>query len=79
LAGWPSEDGIADTRKVFTDQVQMLTSVEVGRGGVWLMCPPQLLFIPDNQAKMPTSLVANLINLGHRQELTVVKIKEIKA
>lgn len=40
-------DGYADSRQVFTDQVQMLTSVEVGRGGVWLMCPPNLLFIPD--------------------------------
>lgn len=40
-------DGRSDSRKVFTDKVQMLTSVEVGRGGVWLMCPPQLLFIPD--------------------------------
>ena len=40
-------DGHFDTRKVFTDEVQMLTSVEVGLGGVWLMCPPQLLFIPD--------------------------------
>jgi putative membrane-bound dehydrogenase-like protein len=40
-------DGKAETRTVFTDDVQMLTSVEVGRGGVWLMCPPQLLFIPD--------------------------------
>jgi len=40
-------DGIADSRTVFTDQVQMLTSVEVGHGGVWLMCPPQVLFIPD--------------------------------
>jgi putative membrane-bound dehydrogenase-like protein len=40
-------DGRAESRKVFTDNVQMLTSVEVGRGGVWLMCPPQLLFIPD--------------------------------
>lgn len=40
-------DGIADKRTVFTEDVQMLTSVEVGRGGVWLMCPPQLLFIPD--------------------------------
>ena len=29
-------DGRADSRKVFTDAVQMLTSVEVGRGGVWL-------------------------------------------
>lgn len=40
-------DGRADRRRVFTDNVQMLTSVEVGRGGVWLMCPPRLLFIPD--------------------------------
>lgn len=40
-------DGRMDERKVFTDQVQRLTSVEVGRGGAWLMCPPQVLFIPD--------------------------------
>lgn len=43
-------DGQAESRKVFTDQVQMLTSVELGRSGVWLMCPPQLLFIPDRNA-----------------------------
>src|SRR5688572_8991312 len=43
-------DGRHDARRVFTDQVQRLTSVEVGRGGVWLMCPPQLLFIPDRDA-----------------------------
>jgi putative membrane-bound dehydrogenase-like protein len=40
-------DGRMDTRKVFTDQVQRLGSVELGFGGVWLMCPPQLLFVPD--------------------------------
>ena len=40
-------DGTADKRTVFTDQVQMLTSVEVGHGGAWLMCPPRVLFIPD--------------------------------
>ncbi|HXI51470.1 MAG TPA: PVC-type heme-binding CxxCH protein [Candidatus Saccharimonadales bacterium] len=40
-------DGRFDSRTVFTDDVQMLTSVEVGLGGVWLMCPPRLLFIPD--------------------------------
>ena len=40
-------DGRAESRKVFTETVQMLTSVETGRGGVWLMCPPQVLFIPD--------------------------------
>nr|MDQ3621810.1 cytochrome C [Verrucomicrobiota bacterium] len=40
-------DGRFASRKVFTDEVQILTSVEVGRGGVWAMCPPQLIFIPD--------------------------------
>ncbi|MCX6857219.1 MAG: c-type cytochrome [Verrucomicrobia bacterium] len=47
-------DGVAETRKVFTEDVQMLTSVEVGRGGVWLMCPPQVLYIPDaNEDDIP--------------------------
>ena len=40
-------DGHFDSRKVFADEVQMLTSIEIGHGGVWLMCPPRLLFIPD--------------------------------
>ncbi len=40
-------DGHFDSRKVFTDEVQKLTSVEIGHGGVWAMCPPQLLFFPD--------------------------------
>ncbi|TWT76282.1 Cytochrome c [Planctomycetes bacterium CA13] len=35
------------TRTVFTDEVQMLTGIEVGHGGVWLMCPPKLIFIAD--------------------------------
>jgi putative membrane-bound dehydrogenase-like protein len=40
-------DGRADERKVFTDDVQQLMSVEVGLGGVWLIALPRLLFIPD--------------------------------
>ncbi|MEM9365561.1 MAG: PVC-type heme-binding CxxCH protein, partial [Planctomycetota bacterium] len=40
-------DGTPESRRVFLDTVTKLTSVEVGRGGVWLMCPPQLLFVPD--------------------------------
>jgi putative membrane-bound dehydrogenase-like protein len=40
-------DGRFDSRKVFTDGVQMLTGIEVGLGGIWLMCPPQVLFLPD--------------------------------
>ena len=40
-------DGQSDRRTVFWDQAQKLTSVEVGYGGVWVLCAPQLLFIPD--------------------------------
>jgi putative membrane-bound dehydrogenase-like protein len=40
-------DGRAERRKVFWDQGQRLTSVEIGSGGVWAMCPPNLLFLPD--------------------------------
>lgn len=43
----PSNTGHFATRKVFTDELQIVTSVEVGHGGVWVLCPPQLLFIPD--------------------------------
>jgi len=41
------DDGKFDSRKVFSEDVQILTSVEVGQGGIWAMCPPNLLFIPD--------------------------------
>ena len=40
-------DGKFDKRTVFTEDVQRLGSVELGFGGVWLICPPQLLFVPD--------------------------------
>lgn len=40
-------DGKPEKRTVFLDNLQRLTSVAVGLGGVWLMCPPQLLFVPD--------------------------------
>jgi putative membrane-bound dehydrogenase-like protein len=40
-------DGRFDHRKIFSAELQMLTSVELGQGGVWLMCPPRLLFVAD--------------------------------
>ncbi|MFM8931646.1 MAG: PVC-type heme-binding CxxCH protein, partial [Gemmataceae bacterium] len=43
-------DGEADDSRVFLDNLQRLTSVQVGHGGVWLLCPPQLLFVPDGDA-----------------------------
>jgi len=42
-----NHDGHFDKRTVFFDRAKVLTSVEVGLGGVFLMCPPRLLFIPD--------------------------------
>jgi putative membrane-bound dehydrogenase-like protein len=40
-------DGHPERSTVFCDGLQRLTSVEVGFGGVWALCPPRLLFIPD--------------------------------
>ena len=40
-------DGRFDRRTVFWDQAQKLTSIELGFGGVWALCAPQMLFIPD--------------------------------
>jgi putative membrane-bound dehydrogenase-like protein len=40
-------DGRADKRTVFWDEGRKLTSIEIGFGGVWALCAPHLLFIPD--------------------------------
>ncbi len=42
-----NQDGHFDKRTVFWDQAKKLTSVAVGFGGVFALCPPRLLFIPD--------------------------------
>lgn len=41
-----NHDGQFDRRTVFWDQGSILTSLELGRGGVFVLCPPQLMFIP---------------------------------
>jgi putative membrane-bound dehydrogenase-like protein len=40
-------DGRFDRRTVFWDEGRNLSAVTVGFGGVWVLCAPQLLFIPD--------------------------------
>lgn len=40
-------DGVSDKRTLFWDKGEQLTSIELGFGGVWALCPPKLLFIPD--------------------------------
>ena len=40
-------DGTFETSKIFVDGLNMATSVTRGRGGVWVLNPPYLLFYPD--------------------------------
>src|SRR5947209_15131050 len=40
-------DGRADSRKVFYEGFNYITGIEVGFGGVWVVSPPKLYFIPD--------------------------------
>ncbi len=47
-------DGVYDQHKIFLDQLNIVTSLEHGRGGVWVLNPPYLLFYPDaNKDDMP--------------------------
>ncbi|MDR3634225.1 MAG: DUF1080 domain-containing protein [Isosphaeraceae bacterium] len=40
-------DGTFDTRKVFTDKLNLVSGLELGFGGVWVGAAPNFLFIPD--------------------------------
>jgi putative membrane-bound dehydrogenase-like protein len=40
-------DGRFDKRTVFYDKLNYVTGIEVGFGGVWVMSPPSMYFIPD--------------------------------
>jgi putative membrane-bound dehydrogenase-like protein len=40
-------DGRFDAHKVFVDGLNIATSIALGRGGVWVLNPPYLLFYPD--------------------------------
>jgi len=40
-------DGVYDKHKVFVDGLNMANAVVTGRGGVWVMHTPYLLFYPD--------------------------------
>ncbi|MEX0701523.1 MAG: PVC-type heme-binding CxxCH protein [Planctomycetales bacterium] len=42
-----NEDGRFDRRTVFAEGLYNLTGLEFGFGGVWALCAPHLLFIPD--------------------------------
>lgn len=40
-------DGTLDRHQTFIEGLNIVTSVERGRGGVWILNPPYLLFYPD--------------------------------
>ena len=40
-------DGKADKRTLFYEGFNYITGIEVGFGGVWVMSPPNLYFVPD--------------------------------
>ncbi|HEY2840290.1 MAG TPA: PVC-type heme-binding CxxCH protein [Pirellulales bacterium] len=40
-------DGHFDTRKVFIDNLNLISGFEIGFGGVWVGCAPHFMFIPD--------------------------------
>jgi len=40
-------DGVFDKHKTFLDGLNMARSIITGRGGVWVLMPPYLLFYPD--------------------------------
>ena len=40
-------DGVADSRKVFSEGIPFPAAIAVGFDGLWLGAPPNLLFLPD--------------------------------
>lgn len=42
-----NHDGVFDKRKIFWDGARQLTSIELGFGGVWAACAPNILFLAD--------------------------------
>lgn len=56
-------DGRFDKRTVFWDKASKLTSIEIGFGGVWALCAPDLLFIPDrNRDDVPDGKPVVVLN-----------------
>ena len=56
-------DGRFDHHRIFIDSLQILTGLEVGHGGVWAMCPPRLLFIPDrNHDDIPDGPIETVLD-----------------
>ena len=56
-------DGTFETRKVFAENLNLVSGLEVGFGGVWVGAAPHLLFIPDaNGDDVPDSAPVVLLD-----------------
>ena len=67
-------DGKFDKHKVFVDGLSITSAVERGRGGVWVLNPPYLLFYPDknNDDKPDGDPVVHLRGFGLEDTHSVV-------
>jgi putative membrane-bound dehydrogenase-like protein len=67
-------DGTFDSHKTFVDGLSIVTSVERGRGGVWVLNPPYLLFYADkNNDDVPDGdPVVHLAGFGLQDTHSVV-------
>jgi putative membrane-bound dehydrogenase-like protein len=56
-------DGMLDKRKVFMENLNLLSGIELGMGGVWLGAAPYLLFVPaDFENDKPTGPPVKLLD-----------------
>src|SRR5258705_12631653 len=67
-------DGHFDKRTVFYDKLNYVTGIEVGFGGVFVLSPPHLLFIPDknNDDKPDGEPEILLSGFGHQSPHNIV-------
>ena len=67
-------DGVLDRHKTFVEGLDIVTSLAHGRGGVWVLNPPYLLFYPDNNRDdIPDSApVGHLAGFGLEDTHSVV-------
>lgn len=56
-------NGSLDKRKVFMENLNLVSGIEVGMGGVWLCAAPYLLFIPtDFEKDVPTDEIQKILD-----------------
>ena len=62
-------DGTFETKKVFAENLNLVSGLEIGFGGVWVGAAPQLLFIPDkNHDDIPDGPPEVLLDGGGFQD-----------